>query len=60
MSAKNFGVNIGQNLTSSGDNLNSNLNSSDNNLNSSADDNLKTYPETKKLNEGAANMSYLI
>ena len=55
-----YHLNTGQNLTSSGDNinsnlnssnsnLNSNLNSSDNNLNSSADDNLKTYPETKKI-----------
>ena len=49
-------MNTGQNLTSSGDNLNSsdsnlnsNLNSSDNNLNSSAEDNLKTYQETKKI-----------
>ena len=55
-----YHLNTGQNLTSSGDNLNSNLNSSDsnlnsnlnssdNNLNSSAEDNLKTYQETKKI-----------
>ena len=44
-----YHLNTGQNLTSSGDNLNSNLNSSDSNLNSSAEDNLKTYQETKKI-----------
>ena len=55
-----YHLNTGQNFTSSGDNLNSNLNSSDSNLNSnlnssdsnlnsSAEDNLKTYQETKKI-----------
>ena len=43
------GDNLNSNLNSSGDNLNSNLNSSDSNLNSSAEDNLKTYQETKKI-----------
>ena len=43
------GDNLNSNLNSSDSNLNSNLNSSDNNLNSSAEDNLKTYQETKKI-----------
>ena len=43
------GDNLNSNLTRSDSNLNSNLNSSGNNLNSSAEDNLKTYQETKKI-----------
>ena len=44
-----FDSNLNSNLNSSRNNLNSNLNSSHNNLNSSAEDNLKTYQETKKI-----------